>query len=249
MKVQCPQTRFVLKKALEQNLKPVVVVNKIDKPSARPEGVVDEVLDLFIELEANDEQLEFPVVYASAVNGTASFRSLKNKMIIYNHYMETIIDYVPAPIDNSDEPLQFQVALLDYNDYVGRIGIGRVFRGKMRVGDNVSLIKLDGFSEKLPSNSKSLVYFGLKRLEIEEAQAGDLIAVSGMEDINVGETVTPHDHQEALPVLRIDEPTLEMTFKVNNSPFAGREGDFGNSASNSRTFKSTIRNRCIFESI
>lgn len=130
-------------KALEQNLKPVVVVNKIDKPSARPEGVVDEVLDLFIELEANDEQLEFPVVYASAVNGTASLDPEKQDDNLQSLY-ETIIDYVPAPIDNSDEPLQFQVALLDYNDYVGRIGIGRVFRGKMRVGDNVSLIKLDG---------------------------------------------------------------------------------------------------------
>ena len=138
---------------------------------------------------------------------------------------ETIIDYVPAPIDNHDEPLQFQVALLDYNDYVGRIGIGRVFRGKMRVGDNVSLIKLDGTVKNFRV-TKIFGYFGLKREEIEEAQAGDLIAVSGMEDINVGETVTPTDHQEALPVLRIDEPTLEMTFKVNNSPFAGREGDY-----------------------
>ncbi|HHC9290593.1 TPA: translational GTPase TypA [Staphylococcus aureus] len=219
-----PQTRFVLKKALEQNLKPVVVVNKIDKPSARPEGVVDEVLDLFIELEANDEQLEFPVVYASAVNGTSSLDPEKQDDNLQSLY-ETIIDYVPAPIDNSDEPLQFQVALLDYNDYVGRIGIGRVFRGKMRVGDNVSLIKLDGTVKNFRV-TKIFGYFGLKRLEIEEAQAGDLIAVSGMEDINVGETVTPHDHQEALPVLRIDEPTLEMTFKVNNSPFAGREGDF-----------------------
>ncbi|HCY1047821.1 TPA: translational GTPase TypA [Staphylococcus aureus] len=219
-----PQTRFVLKKALEQNLKPVVVVNKIDKPSARPEGVVDEVLDLFIELEANDEQLEFPVVYASAVNGTASLDPEKQDDNLQSLY-ETIIDYVPAPIDNSDEPLQFQVALLDYNDYVGRIGIGRVFRGKMRVGDNVSLIKLDGTVKNFRV-TKIFGYFGLKRLEIEEAQAGDLIAVSGMEDINVGETVTPHDHQEALLVLRIDEPTLEMTFKVNNSPFAGREGDF-----------------------
>ena len=139
---QCPNT-FRTKKALEQDLKPVVVVNKIDKPSARPEGVVDEVLDLFIELEANDEQLDFPVVYASAVNGTASLDSEKQDENMQSLY-ETIIDYVPAPLDNHDEPLQFQVALLDYNDYVGRIGVGRVFRGKMRVGDNVSLIKLDG---------------------------------------------------------------------------------------------------------
>ncbi|RIM08142.1 translational GTPase TypA [Staphylococcus chromogenes] len=219
-----PQTRFVLKKALEQNLKPVVVVNKIDKPSARPEGVVDEVLDLFIELDANDEQLEFPVVYASAISGTASLDADKqdeNMQCLY----ETIIDYVPAPIDNRDEPLQFQPALLDYNDYVGRIGIGRVFRGTMRVGESVSLLKLDG-SVKNFRVTKIFGYFGLKREEIQEAYAGDLIAVSGMEDINVGETITPQDHQNKLPVLRIDEPTLEMTFRVNNSPFAGREGQF-----------------------
>ena len=219
-----PQTRFVLKKALEQNLKPVVVVNKIDKPEARPEDVVDEVLDLFIELEANDEQLDFPVVYASAVNGTASLDSEKQDENMQSLY-ETIIDYVPAPIDNREEPLQFQIALLDYNDYVGRIGVGRVFRGTMRVGDNVSLLKLDG-SVKNFRVTKIFGYFGLKREEVEEAYAGDLIAVSGMEDINVGETVTPNDHQDPLPVLRIDEPTLEMTFRVNNSPFAGREGDF-----------------------
>lgn len=219
-----PQTRFVLKKALEQNLKPVVVVNKIDKPAARPEAVVDEVLDLFIELDANDDQLEFPVVYASAVNGTASLEPDKQDENMQSLY-ETILDYVPAPVDNRDEPLQFQIALLDYNDYVGRIGIGRVFRGTIKVGDQVSLLKLDG-SVKNFRVSKLFGFFGLKREEIEEAHAGDLIAVSGMEDINVGETVTPHDHQEALPVLRIDEPTLEMTFRVNNSPFAGREGTY-----------------------
>ncbi|CAM2905303.1 translational GTPase TypA [Mammaliicoccus fleurettii] len=219
-----PQTRFVLKKALEQNLKPVVVVNKIDKPSARPEGVVDEVLDLFIELDANDDQLEFPVVYASAINGTASLDPEKQDENMQSLY-QTILEYIPAPVDNRDEPLQFQPALLDYNDYVGRIGIGRVFRGTMRVGESVSLLKLDG-SVKNFRVTKIFGYFGLKREEIQEAYAGDLIAVSGMEDINVGETITPQDHQDALPVLRIDEPTLEMTFKVNNSPFAGREGQF-----------------------
>ncbi|HCT0481553.1 TPA: translational GTPase TypA [Staphylococcus pseudintermedius] len=219
-----PQTRFVLKKALEQNLKPVVVVNKIDKPSARPEGVVDEVLDLFIELDANDEQLDFPVVYASAINGTASLDPEKQDENMQSLY-ETILEYVPAPVDNRDEPLQFQPALLDYNDYVGRIGIGRIFRGTMRVGESVSLIKLDGTVKNFRV-TKIFGYFGLKREEIQEAYAGDLIAVSGMEDINVGETITPQDHQEALPVLRIDEPTLEMTFRVNNSPFAGREGQF-----------------------
>lgn len=221
-----PQTRFVLKKALEQNLKPIVVVNKIDKPSARPEEVVDEVIDLFIELGANDEQLEFPVVYASAINGTASLESdpsaqEENMQCLY----ETVIDYVPAPKDNRDEPLQFQIALLDYNDYVGRIGIGRVFRGSMKVGESVSLMKLDG-SVKNFRVTKIFGYFGLKREEIQEAYAGDIVAVSGMDDINVGETVCPTDHQEALPVLHIDEPTLQMTFLVNNSPFAGKEGKF-----------------------
>ena len=221
-----PQTRFVLKKALEQNLKPIVVVNKIDKPSARPEEVVDEVIDLFIELGANDEQLEFPVVYASAINGTASLESdpsaqEENMQCLY----ETVIDYVPAPKDNRDEPLQFQVALLDYNDYVGRIGIGRVFRGSMKVGESVSLMKLDGTVKNFRV-TKIFGYFGLKREEIQEAHAGDIVAVSGMDDINVGETVCPTDHQEALPILHIDEPTLQMTFLVNNSPFAGKEGKF-----------------------
>ena len=217
-----PQTRFVLKKALEQNLKPVVVVNKIDKPSARPAEVVDDVLELFIELDANDDQLEFPVVYASAMNGTASLDSDKQDDNMQSIY-DTIIDYVPAPVDNSDEPLQFQVALLDYNDYVGRIGVGRVFRGTINVGDTVSLLKIDG-THKNFRVSKIFGFLGLNRIEIESAKAGDLIAISGMEDINVGETITPTDAQEALPVLRIDEPTLQMTFSVNNSPFAGREG-------------------------
>ena len=219
-----PQTRFVLKKALEQKITPIVVVNKIDRDFARPEEVVDEVLDLFIELGADEEQLEFPVVYASAINGTASLTPEKqdeNMQVLY----ESIIEHIPAPVDNSDEPLQFQVALLDYNDYVGRIGIGRVFRGTMKVGQQVALMKLDG-SIKQFRVTKMFGFFGLKREEIQEAKAGDLIAVSGMEDINVGETVCPVEHQEALPVLRIDEPTLQMTFLVNNSPFAGREGKY-----------------------
>ncbi|HJE19245.1 MAG TPA: translational GTPase TypA [Aliicoccus persicus] len=219
-----PQTRFVLKKALEQNLKPLVVVNKVDKPAARPAEVVDEVLELFIELDANDDQLEFPVAYASAVNGTASDNPESQDENMQSIY-EMILEHVPAPIENRDEPLQFQVALLDYNDYVGRIGIGRVFRGTMRVGEQVSLIKIDGTVKNFRV-TKIFGFFGLKRVEIDEAVAGDLIAVSGMEDINVGETITPTDHQEALPVLGIDEPTLQMTFGVNTSPFAGREGKY-----------------------
>lgn len=221
-----PQTRFVLKKALEQNLKPIVVVNKIDRDFARPDEVVDEVIELFIELEANDDQLEFPVIFASGMNGTASLSSdpvdqEENMQVIY----DAIMDHVPAPIDNREEPLQFQVALLDYNDYVGRIGIGRVFRGTIEVGQSVSLMKLDG-SVKNFRITKIHGFMGLKRIEIQKAEAGDLIAISGLEDINVGETVCPQDHQEALPILRIDEPTLQMTFLVNNSPFAGKEGKF-----------------------
>jgi len=210
-----PQTRFVLKKALEQNLTPIVVVNKIDREFARPEEVVDEVLELFIELDANDDQLEFPVIYASAINGTASTDPTKQDENM-EALFDAIIEHIPAPVDNSSEPLQFQVALLDYNDYVGRIGIGRIFRGEMKVGQQVALMKLDG-SVKHFRVTKMFGFKGLKRLEIEQAKAGDLVAVSGMEDINVGETVCPVDHQEALPVLRIDEPTLQMTFLVNNS--------------------------------
>ncbi|KGR92205.1 GTP-binding protein TypA [Ureibacillus massiliensis 4400831 = CIP 108448 = CCUG 49529] len=219
-----PQTRFVLKKALEQKLTPIVVVNKVDKDSARPEEVVDEVLDLLIELGADEEQLEFPVVFASGVNGTASLdpdpsKQEENMKCLF----ESIIEHIPAPVDTREEPLQFQVALLDYNDFVGRIGIGRVFRGKIHVGQQVALMKLDGTVKNFRV-TKIFGFFGLKREEIQEAYAGDLIAVSGMEEINVGETVCPVEHQEALTPLRIDEPTLQMTFLVNNSPFAGREG-------------------------
>ncbi|PLR97431.1 translational GTPase TypA [Bacillus sp. T33-2] len=219
-----PQTRFVLKKALEQHLTPIVVVNKIDRDFARPDEVVDEVLDLFIELGADEDQLEFPVVYASAINGTSSLNHEKQDENMQSLY-ETIVEHIPSPVDNRDEPLQFQVSLLDYNDYVGRIGIGRVFRGTMKVGQQVALMKLDGTVKQFRV-TKIFGFFGLKRQEIDEAYAGDLIAVSGMEDINVGETVCPVDQQEALPVLRIDEPTLQMTFLVNNSPFAGREGKY-----------------------
>lgn len=221
-----PQTRFVLKKALEQKLTPIVLVNKIDKPSARPAEVVDEVLELLIELGADDDQLEFPVIYASAINGTSSLSdNPEDQEETMNPVFETILEHIPAPVDNSDEPLQFQVSLLDYNDYVGRIGIGRVFRGTIKVGDSVSLMKLDGTAKNFRV-TKIFGFFGLDRVEIQEAKAGDLIAVSGMEDIFVGETVTPVDKQDALPILHIDEPTLQMTFLVNNSPFAGREGKF-----------------------
>ena len=219
-----PQTRFVLKKALEQNLTPIVVVNKIDRDFARPAEVVDEVIDLFIELDANEDQLDFPVVYASGINGTASVDPEKqdeNMQVLY----DMILEKIPAPVDNREEPLQFQVSLLDYNDFVGRVGIGRVFRGTIKVGQQVALMKLDGTVKQFRV-TKLMGFFGLKRLEIQEAFAGDLIAISGLEDINVGETVCPIENPEALPILRIDEPTLQMEFVVNNSPFAGREGKY-----------------------
>ena len=221
-----PQTRFVLKKALEQHLTPIVVINKVDRKGARPEEVVDEVLYLFIELVADEDQLDFPVIYTSAMNGTSSYDSdVSTQEHTMKPLFDTIVKTIPAPVDNSDEPLQFQVAILDYNDFVGRIGIGRVFRGKIKIGDNVTLMKLDG-SKKNFRVTKLFGFFGLKREEIQEAEAGDLIAVSGMEDINVGETVTDPNHPEAITPLRIDPPTLRMTFRTNDSPFAGREGKF-----------------------
>lgn len=169
---------------------PIVVVNKIDKPSARPAEVVDEVLELFIELGADDEQLDFPVVYASAINGSSS---MSDNPADQEHTManifDTIIDHIPGPVDNSDEPLQFQVSLLDYNDYVGRIGIGRVFRGTIKVGDSVTLSKLDGSTKNF--RVTKLLVSSVLTVRNQEAKAGDLIALSGMEDIFVGETVTP----------------------------------------------------------
>lgn len=217
-----PQTKFVLRKALEHQLTPIVVVNKIDRPAARPAEVIDEVLDLFIELEANDEQLEFPVVYASALNGTSSLNPEKqdeNMLALY----ETIIDHIPAPTENVEEPLQFLVTLMDYNEYLGRIAIGRVNRGVIRQGQPVAVMTRDG-GKKSARIEKLFGFQGLKRVEIEEAGAGDIVAIAGIKDINIGETIADPNQPEALPVLKIDEPTLQMTFLVNNSPFAGREG-------------------------
>ncbi|WP_342552080.1 translational GTPase TypA [Paenibacillus sp. FSL R7-0652] len=219
-----PQTKFVLRKALEHNLTPIVVVNKIDRPAARPAEVIDEVLDLFIELGANDQQLEFPVVYASALNGTSSMeddpaKQDDNMMAIY----DTIISHIPHPTENVEEPLQFLVTLMDYNEYLGRIAIGRVNRGVIRQGQSVTVIMRDGKS-KTARIEKLFGFQGLKRVETEQAGAGDIVAIAGIKDINIGETIADPNNPEALPVLKIDEPTLQMTFLVNNSPFAGREG-------------------------
>ena len=219
-----PQTRFVLKKALEAHVTPIVVVNKIDKPSARPTEVVDEVMDLFIELGADIEQLEFPVIYTSALAGTSSLDpDVTTQEKTMDPVLDMIVDYIPAPDVNLDGGLQFQPALLDYNDFVGRIGIGRVKRGKVKVNEMVSCVRLDG-SKKQFRVQKIFGFLGLKRIEVQEASAGDIVAIAGLPDIEVGETVCTVGQEEALPLLHIDEPTLQMTFGVNSSPFAGREG-------------------------
>jgi GTP-binding protein len=217
-----PQTKFVLRKALENGLTPVVVLNKIDRPNARPHEVVDEVLDLFIELEANDEQLDFPVVYASALHGTAGLdpERLDDHM---GALFQTIVEHIPAPTGDVEAPLQLQVTLLDYNDYLGRIAIGRVNRGTIKQGQSVAVIGRDG-SVKQGRIEKLFGFSGLKRIEIERAGAGDIVAVAGVKEINIGETLADPAHPEAMPPMKIEEPTLKMTFLVNNSPFAGREG-------------------------
>ncbi len=219
-----PQTRFVLKKALEAGVKPIVVINKVDKPTARINGVIDEVIDLFIELGATEEQLDFKIAYVSALNGTASLDpDISTQKESYDDIFKLIIDEIPAPEVNINGNLQFQPALLDYNDYVGRIGIGRVKSGKIKVNEMVSCVRLDG-SIKQFRIQKLFGFLGLKRIEINEADAGDIVAIAGLPDISVGETVCDIGKEEALPILRIDEPTLKMTFMTNDSPFVGREG-------------------------
>ncbi len=221
-----PQTRFVLKKALAVGIKPVVVINKVDKPSARVNQVVDEVLDLFIELGADDDQLDFKVVYASALNGTSSLDSNPETQTPgFSELLDLIIDEIPAPSGSSEEHLQFQPALLDYNEFVGRIGIGRVQNGKIKVGQTVNCIRLDGTTKSFRIQ-KLFGYLGYKRIEIEEAEAGDIIAIAGLSDISVGETVCAQGENYPLPILHIDEPTLQMTFGTNSSPFVGKEGKF-----------------------
>ena len=219
-----PQTRFVLKKALEANLKPIVVINKVDRENVRINEVIDDVLELFIDLGANDDQIDFPIIYASGLNGTSSYEEdLSTQTHTMDPIFETIIKYVPAPKGNKEESLQFQPALLDYNDYVGRIGIGTISRGVVKVGQMVSCVRLDGTIKQFRIQ-KLFGFQGIKRLEIESAHAGEIIGISGLPDISVGETVCEIGKEEALPILKIEEPTLQMTFGVNTSPFAGKEG-------------------------
>lgn len=219
-----PQTRFVLKKALEAKVTPIVVVNKVDKPTARCSQVVDEVMDLFIELGADIEQLEFPVLYASALMGTSSYSDdLSTQSATMNPILDTIIKHIPAPNVDLDGAFQFQPTLLDYNDYVGRIGIGRVRRGTIKVNDAVTCIRRDGTFKQFRIQ-KMFGYLGYKKVELESASAGEIVAIAGLADIEVGETICKVGSEEALPLIHIDEPTLQMNFGVNTSPLCGIDG-------------------------
>ncbi|PYN57214.1 MAG: translational GTPase TypA [Candidatus Rokuibacteriota bacterium] len=219
-----PQTRFVLKKALEAGLPPIVVVNKIDRSDARPAEVLDEIYDLFIDLDAVQEQLEFPVLYTNARLGTAT-RDLKTPGQSLEPLFETILATVPAPSFDPATGLQFRVAMLDWDDYVGRLIIGRIVNGRIRQADRVAVVHRDGATE-FAKVTVLYGYEGLKRIEIAEASAGELVAIAGIEAIEIGETVAEAENPQALPLIQIDEPTVSMLFSANVSPFAGREGKF-----------------------
>ena len=218
-----PQTKYVLRKALEQGLKPIVVINKIDRPDQRVHEVEDEVLELFMELEADDDQLDFPVVYASARDGIAK-ASMEDDSTDMTALFDVLIKEIPAPQGDIDGPLQFMVTTLDYDDFVGKIAVGRIVRGRMK--PNQQVVLMNGESTRKGKIGRVYTYNGLNRVETNEAGMGDIIAFVGIDDINIGETVADAENPEALPTISIDEPTLSMMFSVNNSPFAGREGDY-----------------------
>lgn len=219
-----PQTRFVLKKALEKGLRPIVFVNKIDRPQADPHGAIDKVLDLFLELGADDDQCEFPYLFGSGLGGYA-----KNQLEDENNDMQplfdAILDRVPPPVGDPKKPLQLQVTTLDYSEYLGRIVIGRIHNGTIRTGQQAALVTETGTIVKAKV-TKLLGFEGLKRIEIESSSAGNIVAVAGFADANIGETITCPNEPQALPLIKVDEPTLQMTFSVNDSPFAGLEGKF-----------------------
>lgn len=219
-----PQTRFVLKKALGMNLTPIVVINKIDRSDARADEVLDEVMQLFINLEADYEQLNFPVIYAIAKQGIAK-RAIDEESSSLDPLFETVIATIPGPAADAEQPFQMIIAALDWNDYVGRIAVGRVHRGRVKVGDSVALLHPDGSKEN-SRITKLYVYEGNLRKEVESAEAGDIIALSGFENVFIGDTIADSSNPEQLPYVNIDEPTLAMNFCVNTSPFAGREGKF-----------------------
>lgn len=218
-----PQTRFVLEKALSLHLIPIVVINKIDRPDNRPLEVLDEIYDLFIELDADEDQLDFSYVYASGRDGWA-VKSLDDERTDLTPLLEMITEIIPPP-PTPEGTLQIQISTLDYNDYVGRIGIGRVFRGTLRKSDKLSIIKRDG-SIHAVSLRQLFIFDGLNRVEVEEVQAGDICAIVGIEDVDIGDTISDAENPEPLPIISIDEPTISMTFTVNNSPFYGKEGKY-----------------------
>ena len=219
-----PQTRFVLKQAISYHLKTVVVINKVDRPGADPERALNAVLELFMDLGADDSQLDFPVVYTSALNITSSYSDKpEDQKPGMDPLFDTILKTIPAPSADETKPLQFQPSLLDYNKYVGRIGIGRVDRGTIHLNDAVTCIRLDGSTTQFKV-AKLFAFHGLDRIDVDEVKAGDICGVAGLPDIMVGETVCPNDCLEALPPLRIDEPTMRMTLAANSSPFSGKEG-------------------------
>ena len=219
-----PQTRFVLKKALEKGLRPIVFVNKIDRARVDPEQAVDKVLDLFLELGADDDQCDFPYLFGSGMGGYAK-PDMKTDSDNMQPLFEAILRHVPPPVGDPEKPLQLQVTTLDYSDFLGRIMIGRIHNGTIRANQPVALLRDDG-SVKRGRISKLLGFQGLQRVEVEEARAGDLVAVAGFDEVNIGETIACPDNPEALPLIKVDEPTLQMTFVVNDSPFAGKEGKF-----------------------
>ena len=219
-----PQTRFVLKKAFERGLPPVVVVNKIDRADARTQDVLNEVYDLFIDLDATEEQIEFPVLYTSGRAGTAT-TDLAVPGTDLRPLFDAIMSHVPPPAGDPSAPLQMLVANLDSSDYLGRIAIGRIFRGSVKVGDPIAVMKLDGTVQQTRV-TKLFAFDGLKRVEVESAGAGDIICLAGIEDINIGESVVHPEHLEAVPPIAVDEPTVSMIFGVNTSPFAGRDGQY-----------------------
>ncbi len=219
-----PQTRFVTQKAFERGLKPIVVVNKVDRPGSRPDWVIDQVFDLFDRLGATDEQLDFPIIYASALNGIAGPEAdeLAEDM---TPLFEMIVDKVPSPDVDVDGPLQMQISALDYNSYVGVIGVGRITRGTMKPNEQVVVVGADGKQRK-GRVLTVMGYHGLERVEVEQAQAGDIVCITGIEGLNISDTICSPSQPEALPALTVDEPTVSMTFQVNDSPFAGLEGKF-----------------------
>jgi len=219
-----PQTRFVLRKALEARLPAIAVVNKIDRSDARPTEVVDEIYELFLDLDATDEQIEFPILYAVSREGTAK-RKLEEDSTNLQPLFEQIVESIPAPRELRSDSLQLLVANLDYNDYVGRLAIGRIFSGEIKVGDQIAVVKPDGSTQKIKI-SQLYVFEGLKREPVERAGFGEIVALAGIENINIGDTITSADNPQPLPSIAVDEPTIAMIFGVNNSPFAGREGRF-----------------------